>query len=155
MVDETDVLLPLSLQHGRNDGNPGIPPTGGDAPKTLGHQLNVQHPKDHGRSNIRCKATYQGDRCKLPRGHEIGQPTLNTEPQPLHAGSFSVWAGSDVLQGVAVGSRLRFKRNRRVNRKSRELVFSEHQPRNPDGTLAPRKQILGDLEKLEKFYGGK
>jgi hypothetical protein len=97
---------------------------------------------------VRCKSTFQGDRCKLPRFHENGQ--LGTTAQPLHAGAFSVWGMDGELRGVSVGSRIAHKRNRVLNRTSRFLVTS---PEPPKGVS--RQAIIDDLTKLHAFYGGK
>jgi hypothetical protein len=114
------------------------------------HELKIQHHRTHGQSNIRCKATYQGDRCILPRGHEIPHKDLGILSQPMHAGQFNVWNhDTGELAGVSVGSRMGHHRSRRLNKLSRFLTTSPDIPRG-----VTRAQIIADLKNLEKFYGG-
>jgi len=100
------------------------------------------------RSLYRCTATYQGDRCKLVRGHVRDIPE-----QQFHAGNFTLWDDDGVVHGKVPGAQPQHKRNRVVNRNSREIVAMAQDGLIP--VAVSREAVKKDLDNLVKFYGGK
>lgn len=67
----------------------------------------------------RCKAHFQGDRCKKERFHDSDFSLDNSEEATRHQGSFTIWKGSGDSKTVlakAQGAVPRVHRNRRLNR---------------------------------------
>lgn len=97
------------------------------------------------RSSERCKATYQGDRCKRERDHEN---TSKDNPQ-VHLGEFTMWNNETVLF-QRNGTRMR-KRSRAANRAVRAIGSLPMDDQNP----LVREQIKKHLDNIVTFFGGK
>lgn len=78
------------------------------------------------KSSIRCKSTFQGDRCRFHVGHIelIADQPNAVAVQHMHAGQFTCW-DDDGVKGKAIGAENHHRRNRLANRTSRQLTSAQ------------------------------
>jgi len=102
---------------------------------------------------VRCPENYQGDRCRKGRSHDFA---TNPEQDLLHVGNFTAWTGSgdgQRVEGKTIGSQIRVKRNRSLNRFLRRIGG----PKHFDPNLVPnaeKKSLKYILQMAVKHFRG-